>query len=368
MVGGTAGTLLAVGTAKGLFLARSKDRRSWEWTGPHFLMEGVYSVAFDLRGDTPRILVGADSSHWGPSVFTSDDFGATWQEPARPAIGFPESTGASLVRAWQLQPAGPDEPGVVYAGTEPAALFRSEDGGTSFALVEALWRHPQREQWGAGFGGQGLHTIILDPRDPARLTIAVSSGGVYRSADTGASWEPANTGIEARFFPEENRLPEFGQCVHKISTDAVDPDRLYLQNHGGVYRSDDGGALWKRIDAGLPADFGFPVVAHPHRGDTAYVFPLVADYERLAPEHRCRVYRTDDAGETWQALEKGLPQGEHFGIVLRDALTTDQGEPAGIYFGNKNGEVYGSADEGETWALLHEHLPTVLCVRAATLG
>ncbi|WP_037604402.1 WD40/YVTN/BNR-like repeat-containing protein [Streptacidiphilus rugosus] len=360
-------TLLAVGTAKGLFLGRSKDRRSWSWTGPHFLMQGVYSVAVDRRGTAPRLLVGADSSHWGPSVFTSDDLGATWQEPAAPAVKFPEGTDASLTRVWQLKPAGPDEPGVVYAGTEPAALFRSEDGGVSFTLNESLWRHPQREQWQAGFGGQGLHTIVLDPRDPRAITIAVSTGGVYRSLDGGASWEPSNTGIEARFLPEPDNYPEFGQCVHKVSQDAVDPSRLYLQNHGGVYRSDDAGAVWKRIDSGLPADFGFPVAAHPHRADTAYVFPLTADYERIAPEHRCRVYRTEDAGETWQPLEKGLPAGEHFGVVLRDALATDDGDPAGIYFGNKNGEVYGSADEGESWTLLSEHLPSVLCVRAVTL-
>ena len=175
--------LLAVGTQKGLFLGRSHDRRHWVLDGPHFTMNSVYSVALDTRTPRPRVLVGADSTHWGPSVWWSDDLGGSWQEPTRPAVRFPEGTGASLERVWQLRPAGDEAPGVVFAGTEPAALFRSEDGGETFSLVEPLWQHPQRAQWGAGFGGQGLHTVLTDPRDRDRVTVAVSTGGVYRTAD-----------------------------------------------------------------------------------------------------------------------------------------------------------------------------------------
>lgn len=360
--------LLAVGTEKGLFLGRSRDRLDWEFSGPHFAMNAIYSVSVDRRADRVRILVGADSSHWGPSVWRSDDLGASWFEPPRPAIRFPEHTGAALTRVWQLQPAGREAPGVVYAGTEPAALFRSEDGGETFSLVEALWEHPQRAEWGAGYGGQGLHTIVTDPRDPQRLLVAVSSGGVYRTKDGGAGWQPSNTGLRAEFLPEESQYPEFGQCVHKIAQDAADPDRLYLQNHGGVYRSDDAGHSWRFIADGLPADFGFAVAAHPSRADTAYLFPLGGSGDRIPPGRRCRVFRTEDAGTTWQPLSDGLPDEDHYGVVLRDALRTDDLEPAGIYFGNRTGEVYASRDEGLTWRLLVSHLPDVLCVRAAAVA
>ncbi|WP_256106474.1 sialidase family protein [Streptomyces sp. ODS05-4] len=356
--------LLTAGTRKGLFLGRRRSGR-WDFEGPYFNAQAIYSVAIDTRAGTPRLLAGGDSAHWGPSVFHSDDLGATWSEPVRPAVSFPKDTGASLERVWQLHPAGPAAPGVVYAGTEPAALFRSEDGGESFELVRPLWEHPTRSRWEPGGGGEGLHTVVTDPRTPDAVTVAVSTAGVFRTQDGGKQWSPSNRGVSAVFLPDPH--PEFGQCVHKIAQDAGDPDKLYLQNHWGVYRSDDSGANWTDIGAGLPSDFGFAVAAHPHRTDTAYVFPITADADRVPAGRRCRVYRTEDGGRSWEALSAGLPEREHYGTVLRDALCTDDADPAGVYFGNRNGELYASADDGESWELLASHLPDVLCVRAAVV-
>ncbi|MFE9535317.1 WD40/YVTN/BNR-like repeat-containing protein [Streptomyces sp. NPDC006691] len=358
--------LLTVGTRKGLFLGRRRGG-TWDFEGPHFNAQAVYSVAIDTRhGPAPRLLVGGDSAHWGPSVFHSDDLGRGWTEPKRPAVKFPEFTGTSLERVWQLRPAGPEAPGVVYAGTEPAALFRSTDGGESFDLVRPLWEHPTRSRWVPGGGGEGLHTIVTDPRDTQVLTVAVSTAGVFRTRDGGASWAPANKGVSAVFLPDPD--PEFGQCVHKIAQDPADPDRLYLQNHWGVYRSDNAGEQWTDIGAGLPSTFGFAAAAHPRRAGTAYVFPITADSDRVPADNKCRVFRTEDAGTSWEPLSAGLPQEAHYGTVLRDALCTDDADPAGVYFGNRNGEVYASADDGDTWRLLASHLPDVLCVRAAVIG
>ncbi|MFD5034749.1 WD40/YVTN/BNR-like repeat-containing protein [Streptomyces sp. NPDC058405] len=357
--------LLTVGTRKGLFIGRRHSGR-WEFDGPHFNAQAVYSIGIDTRRAVPRLLVGGDSAHWGPSVFHSDDLGVSWTEPSAPAVKFPKDTGASLERVWQLHPAGPATPDTVYAGTEPAALFRSDDGGETFQLVRPLWEHPTRSRWVPGGGGEAVHTVVTDHRDPKAVTVAVSTAGVFRSRDGGESWAPSNQGVSAVFLPDPH--PEFGQCVHKIAQDAGDLDRLYLQNHWGVFRSDDAGGRWTDIGAGLPSDFGFTVAAHPHRADVAYVFPINADADRVPAGRRCRVYRTQDAGGSWEPLSAGLPEGDHFGTVLRDAMCTDDADPAGVYFGNRNGEVFASADDGDSWQQLASHLPDVLCVRAATLG
>jgi len=354
--------LLAIGTVKGLFLAHSQDRRSWQLTDPRFMMNAVYAVAMDPRNQ--RLLVSATSEHWGPSVFTSDDLGRSWQEPDDGSLAFPAGTDTALGRVWQLAPS-PCEPAVVWAGSQPSSLWRSEDGGQHFSLVRSLWDHPHRPEWGAGFGGQAIHTVLPHPTDPARLTVAMSTGGVYRTEDGGQSWTASNTGVKAYFLPDP--WPEFGQCVHKVARDAADPDRFYLQNHHGVYRSDDGSRSWQSIADTLPADFGFAMVSHPSRPGVAYNWPLVADRERLPPDRACRVYRTEDAGKTWSPLSAGLPQQQYYDIVLRDAMCADDGEPAGIYFGTRNGEVYASGDEGDSWNQVAGHLPSVLCVRAAVV-
>ncbi|WP_343061423.1 exo-alpha-sialidase [Nocardioides luti] len=358
-------TVLLIGTRKGLWIGRSDEARlDWEFTGPHFDMEEVYSCMVDTRGATPRLLAGASSSWLGPQVRISDDLGATWQETPNGAIRFPEGSGATLERVWQLAPGAED--GMVYAGTEPGAVFRSSDGGETFALEQALWDHPHRPDWQAGFGGQAFHTVLPHPSDPQSVTAALSTGGVYQTTDGGASWQPRNQGIRAEFLPEGQQYPEFGQCVHKITRHPSMPERLYLQNHGGVYRSDDEGGVWKSIADGLPADFGFPIVVHPHDPDTVFVFPINGGDRRYPPDAKAAVWRSRDAGETWQELSSGLPE-TFFVAVMRDAMWADGHASAGLYFGARNGAVWGSADEGETWRQLIADLPDVMCVRAAAV-
>ncbi|MGI8676056.1 MAG: WD40/YVTN/BNR-like repeat-containing protein [Nocardioidaceae bacterium] len=358
--------LLLIGTRKGLWIGRSDEsRRSWTWDDPHFLMNAVYSVCIDVRGDAPRLFAGATSEHWGPQVFRSDDLGHTWTETPNGAIRFPEDTGSALERVWQIQPGRENEPEVVYAGSEPSAFFRSEDRGETFAMVRPLWDHPHRTEWEAGAGGQAIHTVIPHPTDSDRVLVAMSTGGVYRTSDGGASWAPANTGIKAYFLPDP--WPEFGQCVHKVASNPRAPDRLFAQNHHGVYRTDDGGDSWQSIADGLPCDFGFPIVVHPHRPETVYLFPLVADSERIPPAARARVWRSDDAGDTWRELGTGLP--DHFySAVMRDALCTDSADPAGVYWGARDGSVFGSGDDGDSWSHLAAHLPDVLSMRAAIVS
>ena len=358
-------TVLLVGTRKGLWIGRSDEARmDWEFTGPHFDMEEVYSCLVDTRGERPRLMAGASSTWLGPQVRRSDDLGATWQETPGGAVRFPEGSDATVERIWQLVPGA--EPGVVYAGTEPAAVFRSEDAGETFALEQALWDHPHRPLWNAGFGGQAFNTVLPHPTDPRSVTAALSTGGVYQTSDGGESWEPRNQGIRAEFLPEGQQYPEFGQCVHKITRHPAKPERMYLQNHGGVYRSDDHGGSWRSIADGLPADFGFPIVVHPHEPDTVFVFPINGGDRRYPPQAKARVWRSKDAGDHWEELAQGLPDG-FFVAVMRDAMCADDHERTGLYFGARNGAVWGSADEGETWRQIVSDLPDVMCVRAAAI-
>jgi hypothetical protein len=361
-------TLVLVGTAKGLFSLRSTDgRRRFELAGPDLAGEEVYSTCIDGRGTSPMLMAGSVSMHWGPVIRRSTDVGRSWDEEDKAALAFPADTGAALARIWQLAPGGPSEPDVVYAGVEPAALFRSEDGGRTFSLLRGLWDHPHRPHWVPGGGGLCLHTVLVHPEEPGRLLVAVSAAGVYLSDDGGATWRASNAGIVVPFLPG-SPAPEFGQCVHKVARDPGDPERLYLQHHDGIYRSDDGGATWLPMESIGGVDFGFPVVAHPSRPGTAYLLPLQGAEYRCTPDGRCIVWRTTDAGASWSPLTAGLPQeGAHL-TVLRDAFTTDGDDPAGLYFGTRSGEVYASADDGDSWQLIAAHLPSVLSVRAAPVS
>ncbi|HKE97677.1 MAG TPA: exo-alpha-sialidase [Actinomycetes bacterium] len=360
--------LVLVGTMKGAFVFRSgPDRREFQVSGPHFPGHAVYALAFDGRAGRRRLLAGTTSSHWGAVVRSSDDLGRTWTDPAEGNVRFPAGTDAALAQVWQLTPAGPDRPDTVWAGVQPAALFRSDDAGETFELVRGLWDHPHRPRWMPGGGGLCLHTIVPDPSDPDRMWVAISTGGVYRTEDGGGTWQARNRGIRAVFLPEPDQYPEFGQCVHKVAPAAGRPERLYLQHHWGVYRSDDAGESWTDIGKSLSSDFGFPIVAHPSDPDRAWVVPLTSDEFRCTPDGRPQVWRTLDAGASWEPLAGGLPERDAWLTVLRDGFTTDGMDPAGLYFGTRTGQVFASADEGERWRLLAGWLPPVVCVKAAVV-
>ncbi|SFC40030.1 hypothetical protein SAMN04487968_10682 [Nocardioides terrae] len=359
-------TRLLVGTRKGLWIGTSDDaREEWSFSGPHHNMEEIYSCM--IEPGTGRILAGASSLWLGSLVRTSEDGGETWTEAS---VKFPDDVDASVARIWQLMPGAPSDATAgrtIWAGTEPGAIFRSTDGGRSFELERGLWDHPHRTEWNAGFGGQAFHTLLPHPTDPLSLTAAISTGGVYQTRDGGVSWQPRNDGLRAIFLPEGMQFPEFGQCVHKVARHPSRPERLYLQNHGGVYRSDDEGATWKSIADGLPTDFGFAMVVHPHEPDTIYTFPIGAGESRFPPEAKARVWRSRDAGETWEALDKGLPDPCYV-AVMRDAMCVDDHEQAGVYVGARNGTVWASNDAGESWREIISELPDVMVVRAAALS
>ncbi len=360
-------TVLLAGTRKGVFVGTSDDgREDWDWTGPFFDVDEVYSVMIDTRGETPRLFAGGASMWLGPQVHRSDDLGRTWQSTPNGGPTFPDDVDASVARIWQLQP-GPDET-TVYAGTEPGAIFRSSDRGETFELVRGLWEHPQRPEWGAGFGGQAFHTILPHPSDPQSVTAAISTGGVYQTRDGGETWLARNQGIRAEFLPEGRQYPEFGQCVHKVARHPGRPERLYLQNHGGVYVSDDEAASWRYVADGLPTDFGFSVVVHPHEPDTIFVFPIDGGANRYPPHGKARVWRSRDAGGSWEELGEGTLPDRFFVGVMRDGMCTDTHDPLGVYVGARNGSVYASADAGETWREIVRDLPDVVVVRAAALA
>jgi photosystem II stability/assembly factor-like uncharacterized protein len=355
--------IIAIGTRKGLWMAR-RSNGEWSVDGPSFPMSEVPSLAWVSHADEdPTLLAGTMSPHWGPSVASSTDLGVTWHEVEGGSMHFEPDDGASLERVWQLQ-ADPLAEGVVWAGCEPTSLWRSEDGGQKFSLIRSLWDHPHRPHWAPGFGGAAVHTIV--PRAGASTVIAMSTGGVYRSDDEASSWRPTNTGISARFNPDP--YPEYGQCVHKVAADAQEPLRLFAQNHHGVYRSDDDGITWTSIADGLPSDFGFVMVAHPTRAGSVWVVPIEADLRRLPPGGQLRVWRTDDAGETWRANESGLPD-DCWTVVLRDAadaVAEPGSEVAAVAIGTRDGCVYVSEDDGATFTQVAAHLPDVLCVRMST--
>jgi len=351
--------LVLVGTKKGGFIVDGDDSRDvWTIRGPLCEGQAIHDMSVDPASGT--LYAGGGSSWYGPAVFRSDDLGQTWTVSSA-GLTYGDG-GPQISLVWNVTAAH----GVVYAGVGDAGLFRSGDGGATWDHVVGLTNHPSRPAWQPGAGGLILHTIIPHPTDPDHLWIAISAVGCFETTDGGETWQTRNTGVRAEFMPE--RYPEFGQCVHKMAMAAGEPLHLYQQNHCGVYRSFDGGATWGEITAGLPSEFGFPIVAHPRDPLTAWTIPLNgAERGRFVPDGAAAVWRTSDGGDTWARLATGLPQEHAFLGILREAMAVDRLDPVGVYFGTSTGQLWVSRDEGEGWEMLTGDLPPIYSVEAVLL-
>jgi hypothetical protein len=362
-----------VGTRKGAFVLTSDAKRArWDISGPYF---GGWEI-YHLKGSPadPHRLYASQSSGWfGQQIQRSNDGGQTW-EPVGNTFVYDGVPGThqwydgtphpwEFKRVWHLEPSLTD-PDTVYAGVEDAALFHSTDGGQTWQEFPAL-RSAQGHLWQPGAGGMCLHTIVLDPSHPARIFIAISASGTFRTDDAGKKWQPMNRGLRSEGIP--NPYAEVGHCVHRITMHPSRPHVLFMQKHWDVMRSDDAGESWHEVSGNLPTDFGFPIAVHAHEPDTIYVVPITSDAEHYPPEGKLRVYRSRTGGNEWEALTKGLPQRDCYVNVLRDAMAVDALDPCGLYFGTTGGQVYGSADAGDSWTSIVRDLPPVLSVEVQTL-
>jgi photosystem II stability/assembly factor-like uncharacterized protein len=369
---------LLIGTRKAGFILRSdRARRGWTLSKPIFLGHIVHHMILDPR-NRRTLLMAARTGHLGPTIFRSTDSGKAWKEASAPPA-FPKApegrTGRVVDHVFWLTPGHPSEPNVWYAGTSPQGLFRSENGGDTWESVAGFNDHPLRAQWTGGDqdgtpDGPKLHSILIDPRDPSHVYLAMSSGGVFESVDKGADWKPLNKGCRADFLP--NPEPEYGHDPHCVRLHALKPDRLYQQNHCGIYRMDRSEGRWVRIGENMPkrvGDIGFPIALHPHDPDTVWVFPMegTSVWPRVSPEGKPAVYMTRNAGKTWTRQATGLPQAQAWWTVKRQAMTTDSHEPVGLYFGTTGGEIWGSRSAGENWTCLTRHLPEIYSVEVAQL-
>ncbi|HVT56947.1 MAG TPA: MoaD/ThiS family protein [Thermoanaerobaculia bacterium] len=358
---------ILAGTRKGLFVLRGPRGGPLAVAARRFAGQPVEYAMRDPR--TGSCFASVTHSHFGPHLFIAPDPAAaddSWEQAAGPA--FPADTGATVQRIWVVEPGS--EEGELWAGVAPAALFRSGDGGRSWELVRGLWDEPSRPDWQPGAGGLCLHSICPWPGEPARLAVGISSAGVWVTEDGGKSWRRGTSGLVARYVPEEARAASLSFCIHKLLRTQREPATLYLQFHGGVYRSDDAGLTWNDVGTGtgLPSDFGFPLVLDPQDPARAFVIPLVADADRVTPEGRLRVYETRDRGASWRALTAGLPQENSYLTVLRQAFGHDGGDPLGLYFGAESGDLYASPDGGQTWSTALAGLPPILSVHAHIPG
>ncbi len=379
--------LVMAGTKKGAFIYTSDERRqNWSLSAPIYTGWSIYHMAGDTRGDHPRLYAAANHWAWGPSVAKSDDMGATWDYRST-GLAFPKDSGQTIQNVWNVQPGHASEPGVVYAGTQPAGLFRSEDWGHTWSPVDALNNHETQPTWSmSGGGDSSLHSIEIDPRDAKRVYIAISTGGSFLTPDGGKTWSIFSTTAKisnekalawtaemVTAFPNESPDaidPLAVNEMHKMRIDLKNPDRIWTQTHVGVFRSDDCGTSWSDMTTGLPSFHGFPIAVTKREADAVYVVPLafsgLYDNFRVC-DGQFAVYRTRDAGATWEPTTKGLPGPHDYQSAYREAMDTDGLEAEGVYVGTSNGEVYGSFDGGDGWTRLPGTLPPILSVSCAVV-
>lgn len=358
---------LLVGSRKGLFVLEPAGEG---WHIRHHAFPGVpvSAAVFDRRDGL--LYAALAHGHFGPKLHRSADLGASWTELAAPA--FPTDLPADEGKAepavsliWVLEPAGPDAPGVLWAGTMPGALFRSDDRGESWALNRALWEQPARRHWfGGGYDEPGVHSIALDPRDSRRITLAVSCGGVWLSDDAGASWRQGGRGLVAAYMPAERQEDLAAQDPHRVVRCPAAPDRLWMQHHNGVFRSDDGGASWCRIQGQPLSDFGFAVAVHPADPDTVWLVPAQGDEQRIPVMGRFAVTVSHDGGTTFAAQHAGLPEPPAYDLAYRHALDVAP-DGATLALGSTTGSLWTSRDGAASWHHVTAHLPPIACVRFA---
>jgi hypothetical protein len=383
------------GTRKGAFiLASDGNRRTWEVSGPFFAGWEVYHLK-GSPADPDRLYASQTSAWFGQIIQRSSDGGKTWEQPGGGMTIVPgqmpkgesnkfvydvsAETGKPMTthqwydgtahpwefkRVWHLEPSITD-PDICYAGVEDAALFRTSDGAKTWQELPGLRGHGTGIKWQPGAGGLGLHTILLDPANPDRIYVAISSAGAFRTDDAGTSWKPINQGLHSEYIPDPKA--EVGHCVHRIALHRSRPDTLYMQKHWDVMRTDDAGDHWREVSGNLPTDFGFVIDVHAHEPETIYVVPIKSDSEHYPLEGKLRVYRSRTGGNEWEPLTKGLPQSDCYVNVLRDAMAVDSLDDCGIYFGTTGGQVYVSPDGGDNWSAIVHDLPAVLSVEVQTL-
>lgn len=351
------GVGLLIGTRKGLFLlSASDDRREWDVSGPHLKGWEVFHAVADPRDGA--VYAATNSFVYGATVHRSADRGETWTRAEE--LGLPEESGLTLEKTWHVEPGREGEEGRLWLGGAPGVLFKTDDAGTTWQAVEGVVGHPTRDKWNPGAGGMCCHSVQLDPDEPSRMFIAISAAGAFRSEDGGETWTPANQGVAADFMPDP--FPEVGQCVHKLLVHPARPERLWQQNHCGVYRSDDHGRSWERLEGnGLPSGFGFPIALDPSDPDTAFVIPEEGAENRVTSDGRLGVYRTRDAGASWELASDGLP-APAWCAVLRESSSFDD---EGVYFGTQSGSAFASTDGGDSWTEAAAQLPPILSVEAA---